>query len=64
MMVQIEKSEDSEYCKAVLATVALALQPLTLSELALVADLPEEISCSMKDSRHCAPLWVLSYNAR
>ncbi|KAF1817760.1 HET-domain-containing protein [Dissoconium aciculare CBS 342.82] len=49
MMVQIEKSDDSEYCKAVLATVALALRPLTLSELGFVADLPEEISCSIKD---------------
>jgi hypothetical protein len=49
MMVQIEESDDSEYCKAVLATVAVALRPLTLSELGLVADLPEEISCSMED---------------
>jgi hypothetical protein len=49
MLVQIEESDDSEYCKAVLATVALALRPLTLSELGLVADLPEEISCSIED---------------
>jgi hypothetical protein len=49
MMIQIEESEDSEYCKAVLATVALALRPLTLSELGLVANLPEEIYCSIED---------------
>jgi hypothetical protein len=49
MMIQIEESEDGEYCKAVLATVALAVRPLTLSELGLAADLPEEISCSLKD---------------
>jgi hypothetical protein len=49
MMVQIEDSEDNEYCKAVLATVALAFRPLTLSELGLIADLPEEISCSIED---------------
>ncbi|KAF1818120.1 uncharacterized protein K489DRAFT_374592 [Dissoconium aciculare CBS 342.82] len=49
MMVQIEESDDVEYCKAVLATVALALRPLTLPELGLIADLPEEISYSIED---------------
>jgi hypothetical protein len=49
MMVQIEESDDVEYCKAVLATVALALRPLTLPELGLIADLPEEISSSIED---------------
>jgi hypothetical protein len=49
MMNQIEESDDSEYCKAVLATVALALRPLTLSELGYIADLPEEISSSTED---------------
>jgi hypothetical protein len=49
MMAQVEESEDNEYCKAVLATVALAFRPLTLSELGFIANLPEEISCSIGD---------------
>jgi hypothetical protein len=50
MMIQIEESEDdSDYCKAVLATVALALRPLTLPELGYMAKLPEEIFSSMED---------------
>jgi WD40 repeat protein len=49
MMIQIEESEGNEYCKAVLATVALALRPLTLSELGFIADLAEEIICSVED---------------
>jgi hypothetical protein len=49
MMLQIEESDDGDYCKAVLATVALAFRPLTLPELGLIANLPEEISCSTED---------------
>jgi hypothetical protein len=51
IIVQIEKEEedDRKFCKAVLATVALALRLLTLSELGLVANLLEEISCSIED---------------
>ncbi|KAK4233014.1 hypothetical protein C8A03DRAFT_39311, partial [Achaetomium macrosporum] len=42
MMIRIEEGieRDPQYCKAVLAAATLALRPLTLSELAVLAGLP------------------------
>jgi hypothetical protein len=48
MMNEIEDSEDSAYCKTVLATVTLALRPLTLGELAAIVDLENEL-CNIQE---------------
>lgn len=48
MMNELENSDDGAFCKAVLATVALALRPLTLGELTSLVDLDEEV-CNTDD---------------
>lgn len=45
MMTKIEKGmkRDPQYCKSVLVAAVLAYRPLTLSELAVLADLPSDM---------------------
>ncbi|RDW58852.1 hypothetical protein BP6252_13328 [Coleophoma cylindrospora] len=44
MMGQIEESDDAHLCKQILSTIAVVYQPITLRELASVADLPRNVT--------------------
>jgi hypothetical protein len=44
MMQQIGASDDAELCKQVLATIALAYRPVTLSELVSLSELLEDVT--------------------
>jgi len=51
MMKDIEGSEDRSYCIQILSISILAYRPLNLSELAALAELPEEISSEDENLR-------------